>query len=106
MPPTEFPHRGFLDRKLAEAGAIFDTLAGAAVALEYGDRKAELEAARRLGLADLSVLPRTGFKGARDAARLSPAPARQPRLVPGERRRGAVHVRQALRRRSQARQVR
>ncbi len=62
--PVEFSRRGFLDRKLAEAGAIFDTLGGAAVALEYGDRKAELEAARRLGLADLSVLPRTGFKGA------------------------------------------
>lgn len=61
---TEFSRRGPLDRKLAEAGAIFDTQARAAVALEFGDPGAELEAARHLGLADLSVLPRTGFKGA------------------------------------------
>ena len=62
--PTEFSRRGFLDRKLAEAGAIFDTQTKAALALEFGDREAELKAVRNLGLADLSVLPRTGFKGA------------------------------------------
>ena len=62
--PTEFSRRGFLDRKLAEAGAIFDTQTKEAVALDFGDREAELKAARHLGLADLSVLPRTGFKGA------------------------------------------
>ncbi len=62
--PDDFPRRGFLDRKLAEAGATFGTLAGAAVALDYGDPGAELQAAQRLGLADLSVLPRSGFKGA------------------------------------------
>ena len=62
--PTEFSRRGFLDRKLAEAGAIFDTQTKAALALEFGDREAELKAVRHLGLADLSILPRTGFKGA------------------------------------------
>ena len=62
--PTEFSRRGFLDRKLAKAGAIFDTQTKAALALEFGDREAELTAVRHLGLADLSVLPRTGFKGA------------------------------------------
>ena len=63
-PPTEPPRRGFIDRKLAQAGANFDTLAGAKVALDYGDREAERAAAQHLGLADLSGLPRTGFKGA------------------------------------------
>ncbi len=62
--PTDFLRRGFLDRKLSEAGATFDTLAGAAVALDYGDPGGELAAAGRLGLADLSVLARSGFKGA------------------------------------------
>ena len=62
--PMEFSRRGFLDRKLAEAGANFDTQTKEAVALDFGDRDAELKAARHLGLADLSVLPRTGFKGA------------------------------------------
>ena len=61
--PTEFSRRGFLDRKLAKAGAIFDTQTKAALALEFGDREAELKAVRHLGLADFSVLPRTGFKG-------------------------------------------
>ncbi len=63
-PPTDPLRRGFIDRKLAEAGAIFGTVAGAKVALEYGDQEAERAAARHLGLADLSGLPRTGFKGA------------------------------------------
>lgn len=62
-PPTEPPRRGFIDRKLAQAGANFDTVANAKMALDFGDREAERAAARHLGLADLSGLPRTGFKG-------------------------------------------
>ena len=60
----DFSRRGFANRKLAEAGANFGPLAGAAAALDYGAPEAEVEAARHLGLADLSVLQRTGFKGA------------------------------------------
>ena len=56
--------RGFIDRKLAEAGAKFEEIAGAAVAIDYGALEEEMETARSLGLADLSVLQRTGFKGA------------------------------------------
>lgn len=62
--PTDFPRRGFLYRKLVEAGARFEALGGAATALDFGDPEAEQAAAGRLGLADLSTLPRTGFKGA------------------------------------------
>ena len=32
--------------------------------LDFGDPDGEAQAARRLGLADISVLPHTGFKGA------------------------------------------
>ena len=60
----EHSRRGFINRKLAEAGANFGTLAGAAVALDYGALEDEMQVARTLGLADLSVLQRTGFKGA------------------------------------------
>ncbi len=62
--PGDFPRRSFVARKLAEAGAGFVALGDAAVALDFGDPAAEAEAARRLGLADLSPVPRTGFKGA------------------------------------------
>ncbi|MDH3966196.1 MAG: hypothetical protein OEU56_04145 [Rhodospirillales bacterium] len=62
--PGDFPRRSFVARKLDEAGAGFGSLGDAAVALDFGDSAAEAETARRLGLADLSPLPRTGFKGA------------------------------------------
>jgi sarcosine oxidase subunit gamma len=64
LDPTDFKRRSFLYRKLRDAGARFGELAGGAVALDYGDPTKEAETARRMGLADLSVLPRTGFKGA------------------------------------------
>lgn len=98
--PGDFPRRSFVTRKLAESGAGFGSLGDAAVALDFGDAKAEAEAARHLGLADLSPLPRCGFKGAGTAEWLAgqglevPAEcnhaARQPggelaaRLAPGE----------------------
>lgn len=57
--------RPFAHRALAQAGARFETLGDATVAADFGAApEAETEAARTLGLADLSGLPRIGFKGA------------------------------------------
>jgi sarcosine oxidase, subunit gamma len=50
-------------RKLIDLGARFAPINGGAVAIDYGEPREEAELARVLGLADLSVLPRTGFKG-------------------------------------------
>lgn len=63
MDPASRTRRSFVYRQLAGAGAVFDTVAGGAVAMHYGDPDGEVETARRLGVADLSVLPRGGFKG-------------------------------------------
>ena len=62
--PGDFPRRSFVARKLSEAGAGFGSLGDAAVALDFGDPAAEAGTAGRLGLADLSPVSRTGFKGA------------------------------------------
>ncbi len=62
--PNAYQRRGFLYRKLAAAGANFSEAAGAAVALDFGDPAGEAAGARRMGLADISTLPHTGFKGA------------------------------------------
>jgi sarcosine oxidase subunit gamma len=61
--PAGLPRRSFVARKLAAAGARFGDCNGSAVALDFGDPAGEAAAARRLGLADLSPLPRAGFKG-------------------------------------------
>jgi sarcosine oxidase subunit gamma len=61
--PTDFPRRSFVYRILQQAGATFETIDDAAVALHYGDPAAEIILAQRLGLADLSPLARTGYKG-------------------------------------------
>lgn len=61
--PAAFTRRGFVCRRLVAAGARFGELAEAAVPLDFGDPASELELARKLGLADLSALPRIGFKG-------------------------------------------
>ncbi len=58
------PRRSFVNRKLEAAGANLFNVDGAAVAADFGDPAREAAAARRLGLADLSPLPRAGFKGA------------------------------------------
>ena len=55
--PSDFSRRSFVYRKLAALGAEFGELAGGAVALDFGDPRREAEAARRLGLCDLSLLP-------------------------------------------------
>ncbi len=62
--PSAYTRRSSLYRKLAAAGANYGEVGGAAVALDFGDSEGELRAARRMGLADISVLPHTGFKGA------------------------------------------
>jgi sarcosine oxidase subunit gamma len=98
--PGDFTRRSFVARRLVEAGARFGALGEVAVVLDFGDAAAEAEAARHLGLADLSSLPRCGFKGAGTAEWLagqglevpseSNRAARQPggelaaRLAPGE----------------------
>lgn len=61
--PTAFTRRSFAWRKVAAAGAVFEEIAGAAVAVSYRNATDEAQTARRLGLADLSPLPRHGFKG-------------------------------------------
>jgi sarcosine oxidase subunit gamma len=62
--PVDHARRSFVWRKLVEAGAEFADVHDAAVGVRFG---ADDEAhARTIGLADLSPLPRTGFKG-RDA---------------------------------------
>jgi len=63
LQPADYPRRSFVARQLIAAGAQFGEVDGAAVALDYGDPTGENATARRLGLADLSPLPRTGFKG-------------------------------------------
>jgi transcriptional regulator with XRE-family HTH domain len=63
-PDTQL-RRSFIYRKLEEQGAHFEAINGGAVAVSYGDDpEDEALLARRLGIADLSPLPRTGFKGA------------------------------------------
>ncbi len=66
--PKVFPHaqqrRSMIYRQLQAAGAWFEVVNGGAVAVRYGDDvDQEVQQARAMGLADLSVLPRTGFKG-------------------------------------------
>jgi sarcosine oxidase, subunit gamma len=62
--PSDLARRSFVHRKLAAHGARFTEINGGLVPLDYGDGD-ERPAAARLGLADLSLLPRTGFKGAK-----------------------------------------
>ncbi len=70
--PQERVRRSFFYRELESAGAQFDEINGAAIAMAYGDDAAvEAAQARSLGLCDLSALPRTGFKGWNMAAWLT-----------------------------------
>jgi len=67
--PDRYPVRSFHYRTLIREGARFYALTNAALAADYGgDPEIERAQARRLGLADLSPLPRTGYKG-REALR-------------------------------------
>jgi sarcosine oxidase subunit gamma len=62
--PADLPCRSFVYRKLVALDANFAVLGNYAVARDYGDAAGEGETARRMGLVDLSPLPRVGFKGA------------------------------------------
>ncbi len=66
---TGLLRRSFVHRKLEALGANFADGNGAAS--DFGDPAGEAAGARRLGLADLSPLPRIGFKGAGTAAWLA-----------------------------------
>ncbi len=61
---ADYPRRSFVHRKLEAAGASFVALGDAAIAADFGDPAAEAAMASQLGLADLSVVARCGFKGA------------------------------------------
>jgi sarcosine oxidase subunit gamma len=62
--PSTRARRSPIYRILAAAGASFAVIGDAAVAARVGGTvELEADSARRLGLADLSPLPRTGFKG-------------------------------------------
>ena len=61
--PDDFLFRSYAYRKLLKHDANFEAMLNAAVARDYGDPAGEAETARRLGLADLSPLPRLGVKG-------------------------------------------
>jgi len=54
----------FVHRKLVDRGARFGLVNGGLIAVDFGDEAVDEETARRMGLADLSPLARTGFKGA------------------------------------------
>jgi sarcosine oxidase subunit gamma len=51
-------------RETQAAGAFCEVINGGAVPMHYGSADSELDRAQRMAIADLSVLPRTGFKGA------------------------------------------
>jgi sarcosine oxidase subunit gamma len=62
--PTDLRRRSCVHRRLAALGARFTEINGGLLPQQYGDAD-ESAAAARLGLAELSLLPRTGFKGAK-----------------------------------------
>ncbi|MDJ0981566.1 MAG: hypothetical protein QNI94_08080 [Kiloniellales bacterium] len=61
---ADYPRRSFVHRKLEVAGASFVALGDAAIAADFGDPATEAAMASQLGLTDLSVVARGGFKGA------------------------------------------
>jgi len=61
--PADRPRRSFVYRMLEREGANFSEVNGAAVASDFGSPDAEAAAARSMAVADLSPLPRVGFKG-------------------------------------------
>jgi len=61
--PTQFSCRSQLYRRHVNAQARFEELAGSAIVADYADAGDEVHQASHLALADLSTLPRTGFKG-------------------------------------------
>jgi len=62
--PSPGSRRSFVHRVLQQAGARFERVGDGLVAMEFERPDDEVAQARKMGIADLSVLPRTGFKGA------------------------------------------
>jgi sarcosine oxidase subunit gamma len=60
---TNSLRRSQLYRRHIEMGATFEALGDSVVVSRYGKHEEELAQAQQLGLADLSTLPRLGFKG-------------------------------------------
>src|SRR4051794_13176482 len=58
------PRRSPIYRLTQSAGAFCEIMNGGAVPMHYGNADSELDRAQRMAIADLSGLPRTGFKGA------------------------------------------
>src|SRR5438045_2547486 len=50
-------------RETQAAGAFCEVINSGAVPMHYGNPDSELGRAQRMAIADLSTLPRTGFKG-------------------------------------------
>jgi len=61
--PDNYLRRSQLYRRHIAAGATFEACGNSAIVAEYSERGVELEQACNLALADLSTLPRVGFKG-------------------------------------------
>ena len=63
LTPTDRIRRSNLYRISASLGARWTEVDGFACPADYGDAAGEAEAAKRLGIADLTALPRAGWKG-------------------------------------------
>ncbi len=61
--PIDFTCRSQIYRRHLSSGAQFEELADSAVVADYSGAGEEAQQSTRLALADLSTLPRTGFKG-------------------------------------------
>lgn len=85
--PEQFIRRSPVYRQLQMLGAEFGEFAGGACALGFGATPAEeTEMCRELGLMDLSLLPKTGYRGPRALSWLGA----QKVVIPGENNRGAL----------------
>ncbi len=60
---TDFIRRSMIYHVLNSYGAVFEPIGESAIASHFGDVAAETEQAKTMAIADLSPLPRTGFKG-------------------------------------------
>lgn len=60
--PETYQRRSPIYRVLVSCGARFGEVNGAAIAMAI-DESSDVDVARKLGIADLTPLPRTGFKG-------------------------------------------
>lgn len=62
--PTDYTVRSFIYRTLSREGARFKEIGDTAVAADFGrPQEEEVAQAKRMAIADLSPLPRIGFKG-------------------------------------------